>query len=328
MKLKKMAKDVYQEGKVSVGRVANSLRYVTGSLPKPEVGTTPHSVLIDVARTRLLAYHGDQPRHRVPILLVPSLVNRHYILDLIPERSVVKVVQGAGFPAYMVDWGVPGIEDRNTGLDSYVRQRLDLAVETVRAREGSNPVLVGYCMGGTLAILYAALFPHKCRGLVLAATPIDFSQAGLLRLWADKERFSVDRFVDAHGIIPPTVLNLAFTMLKPSWQARNIYSLVKFGWNKEFLRGYRAISGWVNDPVPVAGEAFREYVTSYYQENRMVAGGLTLGESPVDLGRVACPVLNVIAAKDHIIPPASSRAAADVLSNASVTTKEFPVGHI
>jgi polyhydroxyalkanoate synthase len=331
MKALKQAVDTFSaEMTANAGRLKNLGRYVAGQLKAPEVGTTPHRILLDVARTQLLEYTPPEPpKHAAPLLFVPSLVNRHYILDLIPERSVVRYVQKSGLKVYLVDWGVPGLGDSRTDLGDYVLDRLDLAVNAILEREGTAPSLAGYCMGGSLAMAYAARFPRKVRNLVLLATPIDFEQAGLLRLWADRSTFDLDRFVDANGLVPPDVLNQAFTMLKPSWQARNLYSLIRFGWSDDFLRSFMSISKWVNDPVPVAGEAFRQYVQDFYRDNRVMGNSLSLRGEPVDFGNVACPVLNVIAQADHIVPPECSRPAERVFTGSpDFRTLELPVGHI
>ena len=331
--MKKITKTVElmaNEMRAASGRLRNLGRYLSGSLKTPEVAGNPHRNVLEINRSRLLEYTLPGPRtHRAPLLFVPSLVNRHYILDLIPERSVIGYMQHKGFKSYLLDWGVPGFEDRKTSLADYIVDRLDWMVGHIIREEGMAPTLVGYCMGGSMVLDYAALYPEKVRNIVLLATPVDFSKAGKLQMWANRDYFDLDRFVDASGLIPPDVLNQAFTMLKPSWQYRNLYSLVKFGWNDEFLKGFMAISKWVNDPVPVAGEAFREYVQDYYRDNRMVEGSLKLRGSRLDFTGYSGPVLNIIAEKDHIVPPESSRAIELVLTGSNdLETKTLPVGHI
>ncbi len=330
----KKVRDALQAARVELkavaGRLSNGVKLATGAIRAPETGTTPHEVVLDVAGSRLLRYSDESARkHSHPVLFVPSLVNRAYVLDLLPDRSVVRYLQGAGFCVYLLDWGIPGTGDRNTSLSDYADGRLGLAVDRILARDKAAPVLAGYCMGGSLAMMYAALHPEKVASLVLLATPIDFDEAGLLRLWAKSSAFNLDAFVSSSGLVSPDVLNMAFTMLKPSWQARNSYSLWKYGWSQEFLRSYLAISKWVNDPVPVAGEAFREYVQHWYRENRVMRGGLAAGGQTLDFTRITCPVLNVIAKSDHIIPPACSLAAEKVFTGSRrFENQVFPVGHI
>jgi len=318
------------EVRAMVDRVANGVQLATGAIKAPDVGTTPHEVVLDAAGSRLLRYTDEFARkHRHPLLFVPSLVNRAYVLDLIPARSVVLYLQREGLAVYLLDCGIPGTGDRSTTLADYVEGRLSLAVDRILQREKAAPVVAGYCMGGSLAMMHAALHPDKISSLVLLATPIDFEEAGLLRLWARSGAFNLDAFVDSSGLVSSDVLNLAFTMLKPSWQARNTYSLWKYGWSKDFLRNYLAISKWVNDPVPVAGETFREYVQHWYRENRILTGGLAANGKKLDFGHVTCPVLNVIAKSDHIIPPACSLAAEKVfIGSRRFENQVFPVGHI
>lgn len=329
-KLEKTGKALYGSFMMNVGRAKNAYRLATRQVKAPDVGTTPHSTVMQLGRMQLLRYVPTAPPvHKVPVLFVPSLVNRHYILDLIPERSVVSYLLKKGYTVYTIDWGTPGPEDARTTLDDYVVVQLDLAIRRVMEAERVPPSLIGYCMGGTLSLIYAALFPANVRNLVLLATPVQFKEGGLLTLWAKKEFFNVNAFVDAHGLIPPSILNWGFTMLKPAWQVRNLKDLAIWGWNDDFLRGYLAISKWVNDSVPVAGEAFRQFVRDLYQEDRLANDTLTMAGQAVSLSALQVPSLNVIAEKDHIIPPHASLPLASLVKREeTVTDFQVPVGHI
>lgn len=320
----------------------------------PPVGVTPHSVLATYGRSRLLAYQPTVPqRFEAPILFVPSLVNRHYILDLIPERSVVKYLLDKGYPVYMLDWGLPGPEDAQTGMDDYVARRLHHAVRAVSGRHGGQGVsLIGYCMGGTMAVAYAAYAPRRVKNLVLLATPVDFSKCGLLTLWSEGKRMPLDSLVDAHRLIPPSMLQAAFTMLQPGWvvkQAQGFFSLptslpkARKGASPEevskvetmaaqaagFVRGYLALSRWVNDNVAVPGEAFRDWTRDCFQRNALISNQMAVAGVTIRPEAISASVLNVIADKDHIIPKDSSLALAPWLgAGHDVTDRVLDLGHI
>jgi len=292
---------------------ATTARIIWKLLPKkfepPEVGITPHSVVAEFGRSRLLKYAPtSESQFPVPVLFVPSLVNRHYILDLLPDRSVVAYLLKKGYTVYMLDWGEPGLEDAHTSLDDYIMGRLHHAVRTVTRMHDSPASLVGYCMGGSMALAYAAAMPEKVKNLVLLATPVDFSQCGLLTLWSKKELLPLQSIVDSHGLVPDWLLQMAFTMLKPEWVGRQNMALMQGADNPDFMRFYLAMSRWVNDNVPVAGSTLKEWTEEYFQKNGFMTGSLRCGGKPVTSASVTASIFNVIAGKDHIIPPASSLA--------------------
>jgi pimeloyl-ACP methyl ester carboxylesterase len=116
--------------------------------------------------SRLLDYGGEGP----PVLFVPSLVNRAYVLDLVPERSLMRWLPGQGLRTLLLDWGWPGEAERLFTLTDYVAGRLERAL----AAAPGPVVLAGYCMGGLLALAAALRRPDRVRALALRATPWDF----------------------------------------------------------------------------------------------------------------------------------------------------------
>src|SRR5262249_32629373 len=159
---------------------------------KTRVGTTPHDVVLDRPRFRLLRYRRETPAaYAEPVLFCYALINRSYILDLQPERSVIRQYTARGFDVYMIDWHAPSHEDRGLTLADHVSGYLAEVVELiVREHRREDLDLVGYCMGGTMSAVYAALRPHRVRTLALLAAPIDFTaREALLHAWTDRARF-------------------------------------------------------------------------------------------------------------------------------------------
>jgi len=150
-----------------------------------DVGSTPHEVVYEENKLELLHYEplADET-HDVPLLLVYALINRPYILDLQPDKSVVRRFLEAGFDVYLVRWNEPSTLDRHLTLDHYVNVYVDNCVDEVRARSGADAVnLLGYCMGGTMSAMYAALHAEKVRNLGLLATGLYFDDsAGVVRV--------------------------------------------------------------------------------------------------------------------------------------------------
>lgn len=296
------------------------------------VGTTPHDVVFEAQSMRLLRYRRESPgRYAEPVLFCYALVNRPYILDLQPNRSVVEHYLARGFDVYLLDWGAPAATETELGLEGYVCRRLRRVVEYVLSRARARQLhLVGYCMGGTLSTLLTALHPELVRTLTLLATPIDFSVTdSLLNVWTTPEHFDVDAFIDAHGNCPAWFLQACFLQMKP---VQNFLEKPLVFYEQmvdpDFVANYVAMERWVNDNVPVAGKTFRQFVKLLYQENRLVEGSLLLGDERVDLRRITCPLLVLTASADHLVPPASSEGIRPHVGSRDVTSLSVDAGHV
>lgn len=311
---------------------AAALPRVATVAQRVRVGATPNSPVFQEDGVRLLRYEAAGPiRHRTPLLLVFALVNRPYILDLKPGKSVIAHFVNAGFDVYNVDWGVPTDADRHLGLEDYVLRYLHNMVSHVRRTSGAESVnLLGYCMGGSMSAMYTALRPEPVRNLMLLTAPLDWSHKdNLLSLWCDERYFDVDRMLETHGNAPAAWLQSSFQMLKPVQNLMEKY--VNF-WenvdNERFLEDFFAMETWLNDNIPVAGQVFRQFVKLMFQQNRLIEGRLEIGGERVDLSRIRQPLLNLIAQNDHLVPPNQSLSVGNVVSSTDKKTVTFPAGHI
>lgn len=292
---------------------------------KPEetpVGHTPHETVYRLDRLQVYRYEPPERQFRTPILIATSLVSRPYILDLHPGSSLIEYLTSRGFEVYLIDWGAPVDEDARLGLADYVNGYLPKIFRRVQRLSGQTDLtLAGYCLGGLFALWYAALHPRAAiRNLFCLATPVDFQHLGLFTVWTDRRYFDVDRLVDTFGNVPPDLLQTGFSLLKPTANMTKYVGLWTNLWNDEYVASYRAFDRWVNDWIPFPGEAFRETVKDCLWENRLVGGSQTIAGKPVDLGRIRCPILNVAAENDHIVPLASTQGLLDLVGS---DDKEF-----
>jgi polyhydroxyalkanoate synthase len=326
--------DKYTESiKEQTEKFQKALEIALRKQPDVKVGITPHDVVYTENKLRLLHYRPLSKKvYPVPIVIIFALVNRPYILDLQPGRSVVEVLLKHGLDVYLIDWGVPGDEDRYLNLDTYINRYIKNVVDKVKRISGSDKVsILGYCMGGTMSVMYTALYPKDVKNLVLMTTGIDFkaSTEGLLNLWGDKSYFNVDKFVDAYGNAPPEFLQAVFIFLKPVQNLVtkyvNFYEKLD---DKNVVENFLAMEKWLNDNIPVAGEVFREFIKYCYQENLLVKNKLKINNQVVSLKKIKCPVLNLIAEKDHLVPPATSLVLEKLIASKDKETIVFPTGHI
>jgi len=295
-------------------------------------GASSSEIVYEEDRLKLLHYTSDTPPvYKTPLVFVFALVNRPYILDLKKGKSVVSHFVKAGFDTYLVDWGVPVDADRHLTLDDYINGYLPNVIEYVRERTEAPQVnVLGYCMGGTISAMFTALHQKLVKNLILLAAGIDFGgKDGLLQLWTGEDVFDVDKFVDAFGNAPPEFLQASFQMLKPVQnfieKPIGLYERLD---DDESLDDFFTMESWLNDNIPVPGEVFRQFVKYLYQQNRLVKGTMPVGRHTVNLKNIECPVLNLMAKKDDLVPCSQSAPFNDLVGSSDRKTIQFPAGHI
>jgi polyhydroxyalkanoate synthase subunit PhaC len=277
----------------------------------PPVGQTPHTVAWTENKWRLLHFAPTSPRFATPILLVPSLINRWYVLDLGPGRSLIEWLIARGHDVYCIDWGTPGPEDRYLTWDDIGGRYLGRAVRRCARATGKTHVL-GYCLGGTLAAAYAAAFPEGVASLTALAAPVDFEHAGIMATWTRTPTFDVRAIAEAFGNIPWPLLQASFHLLRPTLTASKLVALLDRAWNDEFLDGFLATERWGNDNVSFPGACYVRYIEELYRGNRLVAGSFSVCGRPARLPALRCPVLGIAFAEDHIVPLASAKPLIDL----------------
>jgi polyhydroxyalkanoate synthase len=158
--------------------------------------------------------------------------------------------------------------------------------------------------------------------------PIDFTHGGFFATWAAKGAFPVDKLVDTHKSAPLEYVQAGFKLLNPTGDLATLLSLWRNLGNEQYVQSWRAMNRWSNEFVGFPGEFFRQWVTWFYQENRLALGQLELRGRRVDLATVRQPILVVAARKDTITPPAAARALVDLVGSEDKEYEELPGGHI
>ena len=298
--------------------------------PRVQIGATPHQEIYRRNKLRLLRYEPQaEPIYQVPLLMVPSMINRYHILDLTPGRSLVEYLLSRRIDVYMLDWGEPGDEDAMISFDAYIAEYLDDVVKQVAKRSKSEQIsLLGYCMGGTLTTIYTALRPQAIKNVINLATPIDFKDGELLSRWTDAAYYPVDKLVGTFGNVPPALMQAGFQMLKPMGQLAKWLTFFEKVENEEFVKVFLAMEAWANDNVAFPGEAFRTYIKACYQENLLCQNRLALGGERADLGRITCPLLNIVVQMDHICAPKSASVLNELVSSRDKQLVILPGGHV
>jgi polyhydroxyalkanoate synthase len=292
--------------------------------PKPIVGATPCDVVHHENKWRLLRYRrapaNGTPHPKTPIVLVPSLINRHYVLDLMPGKSFTEYLVGKGHDVFTIDWGTPGPEDRYVTFDDICDGIIGRAMR-VAARESprGKAHLFGYCLGGTLAAIHAAVRREHVASLAVVAAPVRFHDDGLLSAWTRSRQFDVGALVAAFGNVPWQLMQGAFHMLRPTLGASKMVALLDRAWDDEYLDGVLALETWGADNVSLPGAAYERYVEELYRKDALAEGSFTLSGKPVRLEAIDLPVLAVTFEHDNIVPWES---AALLVEKAGTSDKE------
>lgn len=295
-----------------------------------DVGATPKEA---VHRDDKLVLYRFQPseggRQPIPLLIIYALVNRPYMVDLQPNRSLVRGLLAGGLDVYLIDWGYPDGGDRYLTLDDYINGYIDRCVRYLCRRHNVPRVnILGICQGGAFSTCYSALHPERVKNLITTITPIDFhTPTDMLSHWV--RNVDIDLLVDTVGNVPGEMLNWTFLSLKPFRLSGQKYlDMVNTLDDPVQAKNFMRMEKWIFDSPDQAGEAYRQFMSDFYQKNGLVKGLVEIGGRRVDLARIDMPVLNIYARDDHLVPPAASKVLGGLIGTRDYTELEFPGGHV
>jgi class III poly(R)-hydroxyalkanoic acid synthase PhaC subunit len=299
---------------------------------------TPSYKISNIEKYSLFRYYNGKTREgdknedktypTTPLLIVYAFINRHYILDLLPEISVVRSLLRQGFDIFATDWGTPSAYDKDLTIDHFVNNYMDRSVDMMRDITNADKVsLFGYCWGGNLVLIYAALHPEKVRNVVTIATPGDFSlDDTLLNAWI--KRMDVDTLLNAFGNVPSTLLNAAFALRNPVEYSHKYPHFFEQPHGLESIMEFAATETWLYDSPPVIGEIYRELVKYCYQQNLFIRNMMSIDGTLVNLKNIKMPFLNVAAQSDDLVALPSSIALNNAVGSIDKSAIEFQSGHV
>lgn len=312
-------------GSILDPRLETFTRVMTTKAP---IAQTPKELVWALNKAKLYRYVpvlAPEARHPVPLLLVFALMNRPSILDLRPGHSFVEYMVGRGYDVYLLDWGVPGLEDKDLKFDDYSLDYMPRAIRKMKAISNCAEFsLLGWCIGAILTTIYAALQPDDgLRNLLLLTAPLDFSNRERLTFarWTDEKYFDVDKVLSAFGNMPGEMIDYGAKALKPVENyIGNYWKLWDNIDNPRAVESWHAMNTWVTDNIPMAGAAYRQLIIDLYRNDRLMQGSLSIRGNIVNLKQLRANLLTVIAEGDHITPPCQSEA---ILSKVGSIDKEL-----
>lgn len=282
-------------------------------------------VLWKTGNARLLDYGEKAPS--IPILFVPSLINRYYILDLKKERSFLRYLASQGLRPIVLDWGAPGKKEADFDLEAYTSEILLPAIDYLYAHTGEKIALAGYCMGGVLAIAAAQLDRKKVSSLSLFATPWDFhcKQFAPFVVEPGWHRM-IDSLLSNQPLMPADVVQSLFYMTDP-WVFENKFRRF-FGMNpaSNAAQNFIALEHWVNDGIPMTARVARDCLLGWAQQNWLADGKWIMAGNTINPRKLNLPTFIAIPKNDHVVPFDCAWPLADMIKNATVLQPS--AGHV
>src|SRR5215203_2813897 len=306
------------------------IRKLLSNIENIKTGSSEYEVIKETTLFRLLHYKPlKQQTFKYPLLIVYALINRSYILDLQNDKSWIRNLLEQGINVYLIDWKPPSKLDKYITVDDYVNLFIYECVESIKSIENVDQVsLQGYCMGGTMSLMYTSLYQKNVKNLITIAPIVDAEKdKSVIKNMA--EHMDIDKVLSYHENFPYELLYMVYASLKPFKQGVNKYfNLFKNFEDESFVQNFLRIEKWLYDTPPIAGETFRQWVKDIYQKNLLVKNEMRLSDKIVDLSTIKVPVLNVIADEDHLVSPQCSAPLNDVVASTDKRIMMFHTGHV
>ena len=246
-----------------------------------------------------------------PLLICPPWINKYYILDLNPKKSMVQWLVDQGHTVFMISWVNPGPEQADKEFVDYIAEGLFEAAARVLEETGAEDLNVAaYCIGGTMtgaALAYLADNPaHPLSGKIASATfftsQFEFSDAGELQIFVDDPQLEALGEEMIGGTLGAEKMAAAFNMLRAS---DLIWSFVV----SNYLLGKEPfpfdLLYWNSDSTRMPGKVHKYYLETFYRDDALALGEMRLGHSRLDLGKIGIPTYHIATKEDHIAPAAS-----------------------
>jgi polyhydroxyalkanoate synthase subunit PhaC len=279
-----------------------------------DMAITPGKVVFRNELMELIQYTPSTPEvHEIPLLFSPPWINKYYIMDLAPGRSLVQWAVDHGHTAFMISYRNPDEQMRHVKMDDYLISGPIAALEVVRNITGAEKAnLLGLCLGGTLTMATLAYLDAVGMDLINSATflntLIDFSEPGLMSVFTDEASIRrLEKTMKRTGFLPKEEMQRSFNLLRTNDLIWN-YAVSSWLMGEE-PQAFDLLS-WNNDSTRMPAEMHSFYLRSCYVGNELARGVMELAGQRLDLEKVDQDLYFLSAEQDHIAPWRSSYAGA------------------
>lgn len=268
---------------------------------------------------------GEGNKNKPAVLVIPSLINRFHVLDLDEKQSLLRDLS-VHFHPYLIDWDVPGPEELGFDLNAYFSKRLVPILDFLGTVKNGPVHLLGYCMGGTLAVALTQLRPQNIKSLTCIATPWDFYKGEA----HGKEKMQalmagLDPLLESWGELPVDVLQSFFISLQP-FHLHDKFVRFAREESEAAQRRFVLIEDWVNEGVPLSRHVARDCLQGWYVENKPAQKKWDVLGTAINASAIKIPSCHIIPQHDKIVPRQSALALAQTMHGAEIL--EPPFGHI
>jgi len=268
--------------------------------------STPRQALWKRNKATLWYYPAPVKKYHTPLYLVYSLVNQPTILDLMPNTSLIGALTKAGYEVYLIDFGIPRYEDRDMTIDDYVLKYIQPGARHALKHSNSDSItVIGFCLGGTLAAIYAAMAKEPIENLILFVTPVDFSyfpKFDLLHQAIKEERIDLSPLIDGLGIIPAAFINYGVRLITSPVYISPYLSLLEKGHNQEYAHKWSLFNKWTKEHIAFPGAALKQIVNDLIIHNKLMTGKFTIGGEPARLQKISANLLVIASTNDELVP--------------------------
>jgi polyhydroxyalkanoate synthase subunit PhaC len=260
-------------------------------------------VIAEAGSIQLLRYKAEKKTAELPMFFIPSFINRYYVLDLLPEKSLLQFYLHSGFDVYLLNWGEPEEEDKLLSLETFFQVHLDYLIAVMKKHAKSSKFhILGQCLGGHIGLIYSLLKPNDVASLSLITTPVDFDHGGKLTDWARHKTLNLDQFIEASGNTPWLWMQMGFLGMKPVQMVTKYKKLFERRNDYQFKRSFLALETWSFDNINVRGQFFLTLIQNFYQNNSWFNEGFEFCKKTLRISDLEVPVAVLNAEDDHIVP--------------------------
>lgn len=298
---------------------------------EPASGQTKRKAIWKKNKSTLWYYPAVKKKYETPVYLVYSLVNQPFILDLLPGKSFIEALVNNGFDVYLIDFGIPRYEDKDLTIDDYILDYIQKGARRVLMHSQAKDLTVmGFCLGGTLAAIYASIAKEPIRNLILDVAPIEFSGWKIFDQWAEVikgENLDFDAAIDAIGLIPSGFMEAGVRLITSPIYLSPYLSLLNRADNEQYVAKWRLFNKWTKGHIPLPGGVLKQLFHDFAKGDKLVKGRLTIRDERVDLANIHSNLLVVASKFDRLVPQSTTEKIMELVSSADKTYQVIQGGH-
>ncbi|QVY63856.1 alpha/beta fold hydrolase [Cytobacillus gottheilii] len=305
--------------------------FKTVNSPAPEVGLTPRQAVWKKNKATLWYYPAQQKKYDTPLYFIYSLLNQPFILDLGPGYSLIKFLNEKGFDIYLLDFGIPTYADKDLTVDDYILRYIKKGVQRTLIHSGASQIsIIGFCMGGTFASIYAAIADEPIQNLILAVAPIDFSYFPIFDEWQNRLRdgeLDLETIFDTAGVIPSPLMKAGIRLFVSPVYVSPYLSLLRKSYDEEYALKWKRLNFWAESHIPFSGAALKQMIQTLGIENGLMNGTFLIDGTPVNLSNIHANLLAVGSNVDRLVPKEQIQPVMDLVSSKDKTFFAMKGGH-